>query len=175
MQVIRRVLCRVLLVFLSIALTIAALPVAAQQTPTPAAEPFQGTTQGQSFASRLPEVVTAIDRYWAGVFSAAGLPYTSPSVLKFDRPGLTTCGRIDANSAAFYCTYDATIYLWLPFMEEKQATFGDYAPIMVLAHEWGHHIQLLTRAPHLPGPGSELQADCLAGVYTLDASQSPPA
>jgi hypothetical protein len=40
---------------------------------------------------------------------------------------------------------------------------------MALAHEWGHHIQHLTNAPHPADAGFELQADCLAGVYTLDA------
>jgi predicted metalloprotease len=48
---------------------------------------------------------------------------------------------------------------------------GDFAPIVVLAHEWGHHIQTVCGI----APGSdntfELQADCLAGAYTHDAGQ----
>ena len=46
---------------------------------------------------------------------------------------------------------------------------GDFAPVTILAHEWGHHIQVLASAPDPGGNTFELQADCLAGVYALDA------
>src|SRR5262249_30171162 len=46
-----------------------------------------------------------------------------------------------------------------------------YAPITILAHEWGHHIQALTNTPQTVGNTFELQADCLSGVYAQDAEQ----
>src|SRR5947208_448512 len=111
MQITRRELCRVLVALLPIGLTIIALPAAAQQTPTPAATSFQGTSQAQPF-SRTADVVRSIDGYWSGVFSAAGLPYTTPGLVITDRPTPTPCRPIDDSSLAFYCKIDSTIYLW---------------------------------------------------------------
>ena len=48
---------------------------------------------------------------------------------------------------------------------------GDFAPIVVTAHEWGHHIQSLLGIEPEPGNAFELQADCLAGAYASDAGQ----
>ena len=42
---------------------------------------------------------------------------------------------------------------------------------MILAHEWGHHVQNLRNTPDPGGNTFELQADCLAGVFTQEASQ----
>src|SRR5690349_15226780 len=84
--------------FLFIVLTITILPVAAQETPTPAAEQFQGTGQGLSFASSSADVVTAIDHFWSGIFSAAGLAYSTPGLISVDQPTPTPCGAIDATS-----------------------------------------------------------------------------
>ena len=39
-------------------------------------------------------------------------------------------------------------------------TFGSYAATGILAHEWGHMVQGRVR-----GTATELQADCLAGVF----------
>ena len=45
--------------------------------------------------------------------------------------------------------------------------FGDYAPGVVLAHEWGHEIMYGLKWTSRSGPlGRELFADCLAGMYT---------
>ena len=48
---------------------------------------------------------------------------------------------------------------------------GDFAPIVVTAHEWGHHVQWLLGVVPEPGNAFELQADCLAGAYASDAGQ----
>ena len=42
---------------------------------------------------------------------------------------------------------DGTIYLNPWFLESKRQDVGDYAPITVLAHEWGHHVQALNQHP----------------------------
>jgi hypothetical protein len=59
-----------------------------------------------------------------------------------------------------------TIYLSSSFLAEKDAAVGDYAPIIVLVHEWGHHAQNLLQVDNPGGNTYELQADCLAGAYT---------
>ena len=64
-----------------------------------------------------------------------------------------------------YCQLDRTIYYAEAFFEEREASVGDFAWKVVLAHEWGHHVQLLLGIAPAPGNAFELQADCLAGAY----------
>jgi predicted metalloprotease len=100
-------------------------------------------------------------------------------VIGFDKPIMTACGRADpATEAAFYCVLDETIYYAIPFRELIEREIGDYGWIVVVAHEWGHHVQrqlgyeMSNRTGSIGDDGSlaiEQQADCLAGAYTKDA------
>ena len=49
-------------------------------------------------------------------------------------------------------------------MADLYASQGPFAPIAVLAHEWGHHLQALLGLD-LRSIRRELQADCLAGIW----------
>ena len=42
-----------------------------------------------------------------------------------------------------------------------EAAIGDFAPIVVLAHEWGHHIQTVLGIAPRPGNTFEWHADSL--------------
>ena len=53
----------------------------------------------------------------------------------------------------------------------RRRGFGDYAPIAVLSHEWGHHIQTLLGVVGPTRKDFELQADCLTGVFTRYADE----
>ena len=75
-----------------------------------------------------------------------------------------------SRSPAHYCTQDETIYLATAFLNDRQEKFGDFAWVVVLAHEWGHHVQRLLQVERLSGNAFELQADCLAGAYAQDAA-----
>lgn len=123
-----------------------------------------------------------IDVYWAQMFANAGLDYISP----VDVVGVrverirTGCGiekEIEL-MAVYYCTLDQTIYYDPDFRDQVVEALGEYAWSHVIAHEWGHHVQSLlgfttTRDPELYGGQytieHELQADCLAGMFTQDA------
>ena len=51
---------------------------------------------------------------------------------------------------------------------------GDLAAALVLAHEWGHLVQARAAEPFYgedPPVGSELQADCLAGVWAREMAR----
>lgn len=141
----------------------------AQVTPTPVAQDYRGAGEEFEYRGAFTDIALAINNHWSDVFRGSLVSYVSPSVIPLDRSLLTGCGRHGPEAAAFYCPLDRTIYLNPNFLAERERTVGDYAPIIVLAHEWGHHVQHLLLL--VPGAGNEfeLQADCLAGVYSRKA------
>jgi predicted metalloprotease len=99
------------------------------------------------------------------------------------------CGFAQSATGPFYCPADSLVYLDLGFFTELQQRFrapGDFAQAYVLAHELGHHVQHLlgiesqVRQLQQSRPDQqnalsvklELQADCFAGVWGKEASQS---
>ncbi len=90
----------------------------------------------------------------------------------------TGCGRITnvQQLAIFYCAHDAGIYFDTAFRERIRDEFDGYAWTMIVAHEWGHHIQALLGIDLAAGGEEgltyidlELQADCLAAIYVQDS------
>ena len=125
-------------------------------------------------------LVRHINSFWAKRFADADETYLPPAdVVAFDRPMSTPCGPADPDEeAAFYCVIDQKIYYSVPFRKLIQDQIGDFAWIVVIAHEWGHHIQAqlgfeLGLSPDRGGQIApivfEQQADCLAGAYSVDA------
>ncbi len=79
------------------------------------------------------------------------------------------CGSYADDQAYEYCPANQTIYigqdlLWAFYKQE-----GDAAPVMALAHEWGHHIQIMEGISSGKSAADsvkfENQADCLAGAF----------
>jgi predicted metalloprotease len=121
-----------------------------------------------------------IDRFWEARFQEVGRAYEPPQgVIAFDEPIVTACGRADPErEAAFYCVIDEKIYYSAEFRTLIDEQIGDFAWVIVVAHEWGHHIQaklgfdlgvVPDRAGEVAPIEFEQQADCLAGAYALDA------
>jgi predicted metalloprotease len=121
-----------------------------------------------------------IDQFWEARFQEAGRVYDPPDgVIAFDVPTVTACGRVDPDQeAAFYCVINQTIYYSAEFRTLVEEQIGDFAWVIVVAHEWGHHIQAALgfdlgvapdRAGEVPPIELEQQADCLAGAYAVDA------
>ena len=89
----------------------------------------------------------------------------------------------------FYCPLDKLVYIDASFFQELQQRFGAnggaLAKEYVVAHEYAHHVQdilgLLGRAQQDPqGPESgavrlELMADCMAGMWVKNATQTKDA
>jgi predicted metalloprotease len=124
-----------------------------------------------------------IDMFWEARFQEAGRVYDPPQgVVAFDEPIVTACGRADpVREAAFYCVIDEKIYYSAEFRTLIENQIGDFAWVIVVAHEWGHHIQaklgfdlgvVPDRAGEVAPVEFEQQADCLAGAYAIDAELS---
>ncbi|MBA2754204.1 MAG: neutral zinc metallopeptidase [Chloroflexia bacterium] len=121
-----------------------------------------------------------VDEFWQDAYDDAGIDYSSPvRIVGFATEIRTGCGSADpAETAAFYCTLDGSIYYTEWFRELVETEIGDFAWVTVVAHEWAHHIQAeqgryATDEPHDDGGfytiQLELEADCLAGAYAGDA------
>lgn len=86
-----------------------------------------------------------------------------PKLYYFVAPGsmMSSCGLITTSS---YCAPDHTIFITTDHIALAY-NYGDAALAYIVAHEYAHAMQ--TAFGFKPGitPISELQADCLAGVY----------
>lgn len=118
-----------------------------------------------------------IDLFWLGTFEEQGLRYLPPTRVKAYVDGEETgCGVTDMTSSAWsrnahYCVPDHSIYLDHAWMAEEMTTGGDYAPVTILAHEWGHLVQELQGFREEYTIQAELQADCLSGAFARHADE----
>jgi predicted metalloprotease len=131
-------------------------------------------------------VVNSVQAFWTGYFRQRGQQYTPANTVFFRGSTNTGCGQATTQVGPFYCPADRYVYIDLGFYDDLRgklgATGGRFAEAYVLAHEYGHHVQdllgIIARVDasgDREGPTSqsvrlELQADCLAGVWTKGAS-----
>ncbi|HKP52609.1 MAG TPA: neutral zinc metallopeptidase [Chloroflexia bacterium] len=112
-----------------------------------------------------------IDTYWAGFFDDEGIDYAPPDIFAAyweDGQYDTECGPVEVNNA-FYCGGDHGIYYDYNFLQSELDEVGDFAPVIILAHEWGHLIQGnlgILDDPHYLTFQTEQQADCFAGAWS---------
>jgi uncharacterized protein len=164
---------RILTLFAAVA---AIAVVAGLAKPSPASA---ATTRTTNPVDLVNSFIPSIDSYWRAVFINYRQKYSSPKGFYwygYTRSDgahvIADCGNEqlpDLNAA--YCPSDGNVYLGYVYLQQKIQNFGPYAAIGTLAHEWGHHVQTLLgwmtyAAQHKYYMGTELQADCYAGMYT---------
>lgn len=136
---------------------------------TPEADRYVRETQG--YAGEFVDVLNTLDAFWLQVFRDAGAAYRSPSVTPLVDPIRTACGPAGPQDFAFYCPGDEGIYYSPVQFTVHASRIGDFAVVVVMAHEWGHHVQTLLSLERKADNTYELQADCFAGAYAQRAGQ----
>lgn len=129
------------------------------------------------------EIFRQLDMFWAQIFADHDAPYRSPidMVTVNVYPTRTACGEFIKEElqsfGAIYCGLDETIYFDMDMRDWFYEEFDEFAWHQVISHEWGHHIQnvlglFTSMDPELYGGAytieHELQADCLAAIFTQD-------
>jgi predicted metalloprotease len=135
----------------------------------------------------LTSALSSTEDVWGDIFRQSGETYREPRLVAYRGGTSTACGQGQASFGPFYCPGDQNIYIDPSFFNELRSRFGasgDFAPLYVIAHEVGHHVQQLegtldkaSRAQAQLGKsegnavqvGVELQADCYAGVWAARA------
>lgn len=130
--------------------------------------------------------VNSVQGYWDDEFARRGANYQPARTTFFSGGVNTACGAASSQVGPFYCPADRGVYFDLNFFDEMQTRFGggggDFAEAYVVAHEYGHHIQNLTgqmqqvrtqQGPESDAVRLELQADCYAGVWAHNATNTP--
>ncbi|MEV4169687.1 MULTISPECIES: neutral zinc metallopeptidase [unclassified Nonomuraea] len=126
----------------------------------------------------LDAVLDCLNEAWEPKVKQAGFKFSKPGMQVITKLGAKTgCGGFPAGAQALYCSLNNKItFLVSPNLVEEP---NDLMLMLVLAHEYGHHIQQLTgmfkALQSYDGKSEavlldvirrfELQAECLSGTF----------
>jgi predicted metalloprotease len=140
----------------------------------PAATPADVAT----VKTKLGMAVPFFNRVWSESLALRGLKFTTPKVLAYNGTITSGCGQITPGNA-YYCSRDNTIYLDAEFLADLMRSAaadaksdGDYAAIVVAAHEFGHLLTHQLGTTSRVSYNEEQAADCFAGAVTREARTS---
>lgn len=158
--------------------------------PTECTVPYLDPTQATAaeLETHLNGLTKCLWGVWDGPTTAAGFVLPRPPVTVYSSQVTTPCGTSDSGNA-FYCAADQHIYYATDLYKIVPLQLQDkpFVSEVVMAHEFGHAIQARTgilvseRALAQMASASEakeysrrteVQADCMAGLFTNAVSQA---
>ncbi len=111
-----------------------------------------GEDANESLDCRIKGAAASLEEYWDNTLDGA----TPSEIILFSGSVSTACGTASSQVGPFYCPPDQMIYLDTAFYDQLQQQFGSsggpLAQLYVIGHEWGHHIQNITRPDGRPRP-----------------------
>ncbi len=133
-------------------------------------------------------VLDDVQDLWTQEFKQLKREYQRAKLVLFTDAVRSGCGFAETAMGPFYCPADGKVYIDLGFYRELKQRFGapgDFAQAYVIAHEVGHHVQNLLgvsdkvreRQQARPDAANalsvrlELQADCLAGMWSRSTAE----
>ena len=129
------------------------------------AETINGVFDSDGCPDTIDDLLTFaendLNQWWDGLFTESNLTYHPPRRVVAYREAPNR--RLENN--AFYTSGGHYIGYDLDLMERSLNRHGDFAPVAILAHEWGHLVQANLGIRQEYTILQELQADCLAGAY----------
>jgi hypothetical protein len=142
--------------------------------PTPGSVPDEGEFDevlqlGLDLSGRAGSVNT----FWTEHFSEQfpGKVFEPPSKIVAYHDGKlsdTACARKmtpqEYSHNAWHCSTDHSLAYSEELLRELYDKFGDFAPVVFMGHEFGHHVATLAGEVNLRKIQKEQEADCLAGV-----------
>ena len=158
----------------------AVAPPATAQLPAP-------PTTSRVERTYLVALFTDAQDVWRHEFRSAHVSYKPAHVVVFSSATRSQCGAAEEGSGPFYCPADATVYLDTTFFMrfDEGGNVDAAAQAYIVGHEVAHHVQRLVgiaervdaakeadpSAKNKLTTQTELQADCLAGVWARSASE----
>lgn len=129
-------------------------------------------TEAQMQDYLIEVAIPAVERFIRDTYS--NMPLPKFAYIPDGQTGRACGGQVD-DMAYEYCPSDDTVYIGQKMEWTLYDQFGAVAPVLVLAHEFGHHIQATVGVPE-PADSAELvqhenQADCIAGAWARWADQ----
>ncbi len=144
----------------------------------------------QEMTEFVSVILADTEEVWGKIFKEYGTTYRQPKLVLFRNSVSSACGYAQSATGPFYCPGDEKVYLDLDYLEalqRKLGATGDFAVAYIIAHEIGHHVQLLmgtmnevTQAQKQARSQNqvneltvrlELQADFFAGVWIHHAQK----
>ncbi|HTS29494.1 MAG TPA: neutral zinc metallopeptidase [Bryobacteraceae bacterium] len=145
---------------------------------TAQAPPRTGNDDVQAVHRLIDEAQKDFVQTWTDFFRQIGLKFRPTNVIAFSGTIETPCKTLTPGNGT-YCYLNNTIYLDSQFLIDNMKlaskvlhTDGDYAAVVIAAHEFGHQVAAqLNAASPWNNYRSETVADCFAGVVTREAKR----
>jgi predicted metalloprotease len=155
--------------------TFVSLPALLTRSAGPQAGTAATSAEIQAVKAKLNLAVPYFKRTWSHILALQGLHFDPPVVITYRDAINTGCGQMKSGNA-YYCRNDKRVYLDVDLLASLVRltagythTDGDYASIIVAAHEIGHAVHQQLPTAQMGSFNEEQTADCFAGAVTNQA------